>query len=327
MVDTLLERSQGSQREFIRDCASLVTGGLRQRGHRGARRALVGVGSIAAAGGAVVALTTGVTSPVATGIARVPVTWLRANQHAVEVSFRRGGSCQVRTAPRGGSTQILQGPPTADLSSLFAVLRRPAPASQRVSAAGLRELHIDVQGIYARYAREGVTDGITYYMIPATSVGGSQPPAHCYAKQMAVFQHQIGGLSQQQRTGAVAWERKLIEQNKGPRDGVVLVTAGDGGIGASYLTVARLRADPWDDGGGDGSNNITKTALLVPDSVASITARYAAQSYPGLVPHPVEVTRRVTDNLAIFVYRGAWDPPSLTYRSATGTILSSTIHG
>ena len=91
------------------------------------------------------------------------------------------------------------------------------------------------------------------------------------------------------------------------------MTAGGGSRGASYLTVDRLR-HPWENAGGGGSNDITKTALLVPDSVTSVTAHYAAQTYPGRVRHPVEITRRVTDNLAIFILRGAWDPPSLTSR-------------
>jgi hypothetical protein len=330
MVDTLLERSEDSHREFIRDCVSLVIGGLRGRGYRSNRLALVGIALVACASGSVVALTTTGGSPVqsATGVgARVPMTWPRANQQATALVFRHGGSCQIRGGSQAGSTQLLHGRPTTDLSSMLAVLRRPAPAGQRVSATQLRGLHVDVQGIYVRYARQGVTDGITYYMIPATSVGGMPMPANCYSKQLTAFEHHVAALPAPQRTRAIIWERKLIRENKGPRDGVVLVTAGGGSIGAEYLTVARLRADPWSGAGGGGSNHITKTALLVPDSVASVTARYAAQTYPGRVPRPIEVTRRVSDNVAIFVFRGAWDPPSLTYRSTAGTVLSSTIHG
>lgn len=327
MVDTLLERSEESHGEFIRDCASLVTAGLRERGYRGPRLALAAIVLIACASSAVALTATGA-SPTATGgRGRVAMAWLRANRRAVALVFRHGGQCRIRPASPTGATQLLDGPPTPDLSSRFAVLRRPAPEGERVSAVRLRQLHVDAQGIYVRYARQGVADGITYYMIPATSVGGVSVPNHCYAEQLTAFEHRVAGLPVTQRTRAVSWERKLIAQHKGPRDGVVLVTAGGGSTGFEYLTVAMLRADPWDDGGGGGNNNITKTVLLVPDSVASVTAHYAAQTYPGRVPHPVDVTRRVTDNLAIFVYRGAWDPPSLTYRSATGTVLSSTLHG
>ena len=328
MVDTLLDRSEESRSEFVRDCASLVTAGLRERGCGGSRIALAGIALIACASGAVVAVSAQGTSPVATGAsARAPLAWLRANQRAVDLVFRHGGSCRIKPAARVGSTVLLEGAPTTDLSSMFAVLRRPAPKEDRVSASRLRGLHVDIQGIYARYARQGAIDGITYYMIPGTNVGGVQLPDRCYSKQLAAFEHDVAELSVPERTKAVSWERKLIEQNKGPRDGVVIVTAGGGSIGARYLTVSELRADPWNNAGGGGSNHITKTALLVPDSVASVTARYPAQSYPGRVPRPVEVTRRVNDNLAIFVFRGAWDPPSLTYRSATGTILSSNIRG
>ncbi len=41
--------------------------------------------------------------------------------------------------------------------------------------------------------------------------------------------------------------------------------------------------------------------------------------------HPVTVTRAAVNNLVVFVFRGAWDPPTLTYRSASGASLSSTV--
>jgi hypothetical protein len=326
MLDTLLERSEDSRGEFIRDCGSLVTAGLHERGSSAGRRALGGVAALACASGLAVALTTGGSSPgPARNVGVVPMAWELANMRVVETLGRQDARCQIR-APRADAIRLLDGAPSTDVTSLFAVLRRPSPLPTRVSAAQLRALQLDAQGFYVRYSREGVTDGITYYLIPAANVGGLPLPGSCSAKQLAAFERRIAELSPQARARAISWERQVIKEREGPRPGIVLVTAGAGGRGASYLTVDRLR-HPFHDEGGDGSNSITKTALLVPDSVASVTARYAAQTYPGRVVHPVEVTRRVTDNLAIFVFRGAWDPPSLTYRSATGAVLSSTLRG
>lgn len=326
MVGTLLERSDGSRRAFISDCASLVTAGLQERGSR-ARLALIAAVLLVATAAAVT-LTIGGGSPTATpGNGRVPMSWLRADQRTVTLVSRHSSACQLRVNPRIGSRHLLDGAPETDLSSRFAVLRRPAPASLRVSAASVRQLHVDAQGIYIRYTREGVTDGITYYMLPAESVGINPMPARCYVQQLSAFERQAAGLPTDQRAQAISWERDLIKRRKGPNPGIVLVTTGGGSTGARYLTFDELRTDPWNDAGGGGGNNITKTALIVPDSVASVTARYAEQTYPGRVPHPVVVTRRVADNLAVFVFRGAWDPPSLTYRTATGAVLSSTLHG
>lgn len=143
-----------------------------------------------------------------------------------------------------------------------------------------------------------------------------------YAEQLTAFENQAERLPAKQRPKAVAWERQLIKQEQGPTPGLAVITAGGGSIGGDYLTVDELRNHLG--GGRAGNDNITETALLLPDSVASVTAHYDAQSYPGRVLRPVTITRRVSNNLAIFVFKGAWDPPKLTYRSATGAILWST---
>jgi hypothetical protein len=65
------------------------------------------------------------------------------------------------------------------------------------------------------------------------------------------------------------------------------------------------------------------TALVLPDAVATATAHYPAEHRLGQVPRTLTVTQRVVNNLVIFNLTGAWDPPSLTYRSAAGAILWS----
>lgn len=103
--------------------------------------------------------------------------------------------------------------------------------------------------------------------------------------------------------------------------GVQLITHDDQGESHSNLGMSEIRR--YFETGSGGNNHITVTPLVVPNSVATVTADYPASSYPGHVPHKV-ITQEVRDNLVIFVLRGGWDPPSLTYRSAHGAVLWST---
>jgi hypothetical protein len=93
--------------------------------------------------------------------------------------------------------------------------------------------------------------------------------------------------------------------------------------GYSEYPVSVLRQHPFTEGGSVGNNRFTETQIIAPDDVATVTARYETQKYPGRVRKPVIVTKHVSNNLVFFVFRGAWDPPSLTYRSATGKVLWS----
>ncbi len=256
----------------------------------------------------------------------VPAAWLRDDQRAISpVVFGHNRSCGPRTSIPGRQ-RMLQRAPGPQLTSLLGVLRQPAPAGQRVSAARVRELQVLAQDkdIYIRYARHGVVDGVNYYLIPAASdIGGPPLPARCLAMELAAFRAQVATLPQTQRTRPIAWEQERIQERRQPRAGVALITTSAGGRGGRYSSIEGLRNHPFM-GGGDGNDHITVTALVVPDYVAKVTARFGAQTYPGRVPRPSTVTRPVIHNLVIFVFRGAWDPPSLTYRSASGAVLWST---
>jgi hypothetical protein len=212
------------------------------------------------------------------------------------------------------------------MSSLLSVLGQPASGQARVSAAVISRVAFDARDIYVRYARQGATDGITYYLVPAAHVGHPLLPARCYTQRLADFQSLTASLPAAQRRNARSWERRMIgvAQTGGP-PGVEILTEGAGVGTGRIVTLEQLRAHPYNDVGGGGNNKITETALVVPDNVASVTARYSAQNYPGRVAHPVTVTRAAVNNLVVFVFRGAWDPPTLTYRSASGASLSSTV--
>ncbi len=255
----------------------------------------------------------------------VPAAWRNDSLKAMTAVSNRDRGCGLSLAGKAPREQrFIDGRPTAQLTSLLRVMRQPASPNARVSAKEIRRLNLDEQGVYVRYARQGVVDGVHYYMVPAAHLEPNELKPRCFAERLSDFKRLAAALPVAQRTRAVAFERaRLHEQQASQPPGVVLVDVGGGSKGEAFRPVDVLRRDPWR-GGGDGNDTITKTLLLVPNDAATVTARYAAQSYPGRVAEPVTVTKHVHDNFVMFVLRGAWDPPSLTYRSATGKVLWAT---
>ena len=217
---------------------------------------------------------------------------------------------------------------TPALTSVLAVLSKPASGASRVPPgvlrANLSQFPLEAQGIYVRYVRRGYAAGLAYYLVPAAHLGFVGVPARCFFQEAAAFKAQIEHLPAASRQSALSWERHQvsIDEAGGP-PGVELVTKGPGVDGGRDYSVGELRHNPYGGGGGGGRDDVTETALVVPDNVASVTARYAPQKAPGRVAHPVTVTRPAVNNLVIFVFRGAWDPPALTYRSSSGSVLST----
>ncbi len=101
--------------------------------------------------------------------------------------------------------------------------------------------------------------------------------------------------------------------------GVQLITKYGRGEAHNWISMPEIRH--YLDSGSGGNDLGTVTPLVVPDGTATVTARYPAQTHPGRVPRPVTITKTVINNLVIFVFRGAWDPPSLTYHSRTGATI------
>lgn len=259
-----------------------------------------------------------------TGPPAAPAAWVRAQRKAAQAVFTHDRGCRSKNSI-SGPQRMLEQAPGRQFTSVLGVLRQPAPVAARVTAARIRQLHVLAQDIYIRYVRHGVIDGVTYYLIPAAKdIGGPPLSARCVALELTAFAQQATQLPRTQRPRAIAWERQQIRQRQQQRAGVVLLTfTPGGGQGGAYRTLSDLRTNPFM-GGGGGTNDVTTSALLLPNRVATVTAHYGTQTYPGRVSRPVTVTRPVVNNLVIFVFRGAWDPPQLTYRSANGTVLWST---
>ena len=249
-----------------------------------------------------------------------PAAWRQAANRALVVVGRHDHACLGRPVRFGPGQMLDQAPPKV-LTSVLAVLSKPASNGSRVSPAdlrtNLRQFPLDAYGIYVRYARRGYAEGLAYWLVPAAHVGG-RAPARCYAQEAAAFEAQTAGLSPAVRGSALRWERQQIrmEEAGGP-PGVELLTQGFGVGGGRLYTVDELRSAPYNLGGGGGNDRVTETALVVPNKVTSVTARYSAQSGPGRVAHPVTVTRPAINNVVIFVLHGAFDSPRLTYRSSS----------
>lgn len=295
----------------------------RQRRHRGAGAALVAAAALAAAllaarlgnhGGS-----DGLGGP-------VPAAWRHAGSGAFLAVVRHDHACAGRPDWGEQVRTLRQAPPKA-LTSALAVLSKPASGGSRVSppviGERLRGDLLDAQGIYIRYARRGYAAGLAYYLIPVAHLGFGHVPPRCYVEELAAFKDRTAPLPISARDSALKWERQMVrtDQAGGP-PGIALITVGFGGVSQRNYTIAELHNNPYGGGGGGGNDTVTKTALVVPNNVASVTAHYSAQSGPGRVTRPVTVTRPAVNNLVIFVYRGAWDPPELTYRSSSGAALS-----
>lgn len=222
--------------------------------------------------------------------------------------------------------RVLDQAPPKDLTSVLAVLSKPASSGSSVAPGALRgrlrQFPLDAQGIYMRYVRRGYAAGVAYYLVPAAHIGFVGVPGRCFDQEAAAFKAQIEHLPTTSRSSALRWERRRINIDKaGGPPGVALLTDGGGDYGRNY-TVGELRRRPY--GGGSGGNDsVTETALVVPNQVASVTARYSPQKGPGRVALPVAVTRPAVNNVVIFVFRGAWDTPALTFRSSSGSVLST----
>jgi hypothetical protein len=253
-----------------------------------------------------------------------PVAWVNALGKAGSSTRQHDRGCRLPLQVRVRNQKFLTTAPPRRITSILPSLGSPARGALRVTVRELRALHIDANGIYARYAWQGHTEGVHYYVVPAAVVGTTKTlPARCYREELAAFRSEAQHFRASQRAAAIKYAQQRF--NRGAGSGVSVVTVGRGTRGASNQQtwmLAQLKTEPAFGSGAGGTNSSTTTSLLVTDEVASVTATYHAQSYPGRVPRTFSVTKRPVRNLLIFHLSGAWDPPQLTFRSRTGAVIS-----
>lgn len=260
-----------------------------------------------------------------------PVAWVNALLKAGSSTREHDRACRL---PLQGARnhvrnqKFLTTAPPRSITSILPSLASPARGAVRVTVRELRALHIDANGIYARYAWQGRTEGVHYYVVPAAVVGTTTTlPARCYREELAAFRREARHFPASQRAAAIGYAQQRF--NPEAEAGVSVVTSGWGVSGESNhdtWRLAQLNTDPASGSGGGGTNSSTTTSVLVTDEVALVTATYYAQSYPGRVPRTFSVTKRPVRNFVIFHLSGAWDPPQLTIRSRTGEVIARTRH-
>jgi hypothetical protein len=278
-------------------------------------------------------LTNGIGQTVGQPAIAPPPAWGKLNAKALAHVQQQDVACRPQRL--SGASSFRHDAPGQDLTSVLGVLRRPAPVGQRVSAHALLRpprgrLDQFARGIYLRYVRHGQRNGITYYFIPAANVNQIRPVSdHCYREQLDAFRQLAAQRPANERASLTRYETRSLQEERAIAEhpaGVCLATTGAGGSGTgpcvNAVSVRQLNSNTG--GGSYGNDHATVTALIVPDRVATVTAHYSPQNYPGRVRRPLTVTERAVQNLVIFALQGAWDPPSsLIYRSATGSVLWS----
>jgi hypothetical protein len=255
-----------------------------------------------------------------------PAAWVNALGKAVSDTRQHDRVCRLPLKVRVRDQKFLASAPPRSITSILPSLAAPPRGALRVTVGELRTLHIDANGIYARYAWQGHADGVHYYVVPAAVVGTTSTlPAHCYREELARFRREARHFPASQRGAAIAYAQQRF--NPEAEAGVSVVTAGSGTQGESNRQawmLTELKTEPAFGAGSGGNNSSTTTSLLVIDEVASITATYHAQSHPGRVPRTFSVTKQPFRNFVIFHLSGAWDPPQLTFRSRTGAVIART---
>jgi hypothetical protein len=264
--------------------------------------------------------------PRAASPAKLTTVWQRDSLQALVDTAKRDRVCWASRAPQSRQERYYAtAEPPRQLRSLLSAMRHPSPAQMHVSDRAIARLGIDGLGIYMNYVRQGVVNGVHWFMVPVAHLDPNELPARFFRERSAAFQTLSATLPASQHAGADAFERTRLRREQGPQPpGIeVITTAGGGGTGSTDFPVSRLRAQRFWSGGSGGNDRITTTVILVPDKVATVGARYGAQTRPGRVPRPVTIVKPVNHNIVLFVFRGAWDPPALVFRSSSGTLLST----
>jgi hypothetical protein len=334
---TLLPEIRGQLESAVRDRAQTTTPAdskSRRRGWPGGFAVVASVLVIAGIVAVIVAFShhSGSTTPAGPDRGgSVPHRWVQWSRDAYTQTNRHDPACRPRHPT--GPNHTYDGRPPRPLTDLLRILHQPATGARRVS---LRQLHDNlpadgvrtIRGIYLRYVQRGLQNGVNYYLVPAANVSDLRPaPERCYRQELAAFRQRADRLPSTQAQAASRFEQEqILDQRRNTRGpGVCLILQSTFGRGINCVTAAALQAnrraavDISDNGHG------TVTAIVAPNSVRSITARYPTQTRPGRVPHPVTTTETLTNNnVAIFLLRGAWDPPKLTFHGDTEGTMRET---
>jgi len=226
--------------------------------------------------------------------------------------------------------------------STLPVLRRPAAGVDRLPATfyvhGRVQLSF-LQGgeVYVRYVRRArVSDGITFYVVPATDLGQSplSPTAanRCYRLTVAALRAELptvppAGRAATRRYGDAEFAvgRYNLETSS-VHEGVFLFTERSNGYGAaggqSPSTIQRTGIL----GGGGGGNPPSPIVMdgIVPSGVATVTLQFSATRHGSRRLPPFSATGDVVGDVFVMpvptLFQRGW-PTTAIWRSASGEVI------
>jgi hypothetical protein len=237
-----------------------------------------------------------------------------ANRRALQTAACRDSGRPLPTVTNGSPSRFLLG--------VLGVLRRPAGAADALPRS-LRSAH-EAGAIYLKYVRLAIVkDGVSYYVAPVASLAPSRgASAACYQAHRAALNAELPQIPPSVRAATLALEDRLIAsgrrlQAQQDRGGVCLLTESQYAIGGACGGSASEISE---------QGMITDFGLLsgiVPDGVATVTARYA----PTRTSRAHIVTTNVVGNVFATSLKIPYNTvnlqPTLIWRSADGTILKT----
>jgi hypothetical protein len=231
----------------------------------------------------------------------------------------QSAACRDRGSPL---PSVSSGSSSRSFLSVLGVLQRPAGGADALPQS-LRGGH-GVRGVYLKSVRLArVKDGVSYYVVPVASLSPSHgPSAACYKAMRSALKAESLQIPPQARAATLALQNRMIATQerfwaKQDGGGVCLMTESryviDGACGGNASEIAQ-------------QGMITDFGLLsgiVPDGVATVTARYASTR----TSRAHTVTSNVVGNVFATSLRIPYNTvdlqPTLIWRSADGTILKT----
>jgi hypothetical protein len=241
---------------------------------------------------------------------------------AANLTARRSGACRE---DRQQLPAVSDGSPSHALLSDLGVLRRPAVAADRLPRSV--NLGGSVSEVYIRYVRLArVTDGVSYYIVPAAHALVSPGPTsslRCRAAILAALRAELPRIPRGLRPSTLALATRLLA-NAGARaqlareGGICLMSVSAQGQGGTCgSTASELKQNGMLSAFGPLSG-------VVPDGVASVTINYPSGNG--------QRAQTATTNVAGNVFASSINPganhsatPTIIWRSATGRTLKTVV--
>jgi hypothetical protein len=254
---------------------------------------------------------------------------LRYLQQARQTVLKHDRTCIGRPVLPLGPSKPDRGSPDRTMLSTFGVLRRPAGARPPLPPAAV---HFAVFVRYARVAQRQYGSVYTVFPVKRLPAGGANivASARCRNLELAALRTELAHAPKQLRARALRLGNdQLLDEQYVRRHPEGICLFGGGG-GCQPFLYAQARGGLQSTGYGSNGSIFD---YLVPDGVATVTARYPAEGpKTGFRRHipALTITARVINNVAVWRLPhepGDVFPTTITWRSASRRILRTIDEG